>query len=102
MNSIPYYRPQRSCEGLSVCPRGEGVSVSVHGGYTPPQGRPPGADTTPRSRPPQSRHPFQSRHPPGADTPQQTPLPQEQTPQPRETATAADSTHPTGMHSCYF
>ena len=39
---------------------------------------------TPRSRHPHSRHP-----PPRAD-----PLP------PRETVTAADGTHPTGIHSC--
>ena len=63
----------------SVCPQGEGVSVSVHAGIP---------------------------HPPGADIPQeQTPLleqthPPEQTPPPGESATAADGTHPTGMHSC--
>ena len=56
-------------------------------------------------------HTPQSRHPLGADTPQeQTPPrsrhPQEQTPPleqthpPRQTATAADGTHPTGVHSC--
>ena len=44
--------------------------------------------------PPRSRHPHQEQTPPGAHTPR------EHTPQ--ETATAADGTHPTGMHSCYY
>ena len=62
-----------------------GGSASVHTGIPPhthPRSRhPPGADTPP---PPRTRHPPQSRLPlPGA-----------------ETATAADGTHPTGMHSC--
>ena len=72
--------------------------------YTPPRSRHP-----PSRHPPGSRHP-QNRHPPGADNPQplweQTPParhPPEQTPHPPphgEMATAADGTHPTGMHSC--
>ena len=37
--------------------------------------------------PPLGRHPL-DKHPPWADTP-------------RQTATAADGTHPTGMHSCF-
>ena len=44
----------------------------------------PGADTPLEQTPPGSRH-----LPPGADTPY-----------PRDTATAADGKHPTGMHSC--
>ena len=68
-----------------VCPRG-GVSASVHAGIPCPR----------EQTPPQEQTPPSSRHPPGADTPQ------EQTPSPgEETATAVDSTHPTGMHSCY-
>ena len=58
------------------------VSHSVHRGvcpsaccYTPPRQTPPG-QTPPRQTPP-------GRHP-------------------QQTATAADSTHPTGMHSCEF
>ena len=43
---------------------------------------------------PLGRHPFLGRQPPG-----QTPLPG-QTLLPQQTATAADGTHPTGMHSC--
>ena len=74
---------------------------------TPPQSRhpleqtPPGADN-----PPGSRHP-PGQTPPGADTPQGEHPPPEHTPPtpphphpPGETATAADGTHPTGMHSC--
>ena len=58
-----------------------GVSASVHGGI-PPTGAdtPPGAD------------------PPGADTP----LLGADTPPLGETVTAADGTHPTGMHSCIW
>ena len=96
----------------------------------PSRADPPGADTpradTPLHRHPQSRHPLgadipRSRHPPGADIPQsrhppkqtppgadppadtlqQTPPPGANTPPPGETATAADCTHPTGMHSCF-
>ena len=67
---------------------------------TPP---PPGEQTplgaeTPLSRhPPGADAPPQSRHSPRADTP-----PREQAPPPpRDTVTAADGTHPTGMHSCF-
>ena len=93
------YRPQRSCEGY-VFTR---VCHSVHGGglpqcmlgYPPPRSRaPPGADPPgadpPGAEPPGSKHPPWSRHPQppqGADPP--------------ETATVADGTHPTGMHSCW-
>ena len=77
-----------------------GVSASVHGGI-----HPLGADT-PWSRHPQGQMPPGSRCPPGADTPQSRQFPLEQTPPrsrhpPRKTATAADVTHPTGMHSCF-
>ena len=46
------------------------------------------------------------RHPPRADTPHAGPSSPRQTPSPwgdpppPQTATAADGTHPTGMHSC--
>ena len=56
-----------------------GVSASMHAGI-----HPPGQTPTP------GRHPAPGRHPPG------------QTPPPAgKTATAADGTHSTGMHS-YF
>ena len=88
--------------------RGEGVSASVHGGIHPPQEQtsprsrplradhpweqtpPPEQTHPPEQTPPGSRHPPRSRQPPGTDPP------------PRETAIAADGTHPTGMHSCYI
>ena len=38
--------------------------------------------------------------PPDRPPPRQTP-PWEDTPSPQQTATAADVTHPTGMHSCF-
>ena len=61
-------------------------------GFRPAHRHPTGANTPPRSR-----------HPPGADTPPPgADSPLEQTPPPRETAIAADSTHPTGMRSCYI
>ena len=84
----------------SVCPQGGGgVCLSACWDTTPPLG----ADTPPEQTPPGSRHPPeqtppeqtppQSRYPPGADTPQSRHPPQ-------DTVTAADRTHPTGMHSC--
>ena len=62
-----------------VCPhRGGGICLSACWDTTPPWEQtpspPPGAETPP----------------PGADTP------------PEQTATAADGTHPTGMHSCCY
>ena len=67
------YRPQRSCEGYvftGICLSTRGRGVCLSACW----------DTT-------------HTHTPGADPPR------EQTP-PGETATAADGTHPTGMHSC--
>ena len=58
---------------LSVCPQWGSASVQV--GIPIP---PPGPGT-----PLRTRHPSRTRHPP------------------QETATAADGTHPTGMHSCF-
>ena len=84
---------------LSFCP--QGVSASVHAGIppsweeagtAPPDQAPPGAGTlpgadspgqgTPRKQTPYTRHPLEA----GTTPP--------------ETATVADGTHPTGMHSC--
>ena len=75
---IDFYRPQRSCEGYvftRVClSTGEGVP-----GQAPlDQVHPPGKHTHPPRSTPRGKH---------------TP--------PRETADAADGTHPTGMHSCF-
>ena len=98
------YRPQRSCEGYiftGVClSMGGGVSGSVHAGIPPPQEQtppgtrhPPGADTLP---PP----PREEQTPPWEQTPPRSTPPRNRHPLPRETATVADGTHPTGMHSC--
>ena len=72
---VPFYRLQRICEGyVFTC-----VCLSTGGGL--PQCilgyRPPGAGTP------------QNRHPPEQATPS------------KQTATVADGTHPTGMHSCF-
>ena len=76
---IDNYPPQKSCEGYVFtpvcqlfCSQG-GVCLSACWDATPSREQTP---------PPGTRHP-----PLGADHPQQT-------------ATAADGTHPTGMHSC--
>ena len=101
---------------VSVCPQGEV--------YVPPRQTPPQADTTPRADTPQADTPWadtppgshpMGRHPPGQTHPwTDTPLDRQppgrhlprQTPtlgwhHPGHTATAADGTHPTGMHYCY-
>ena len=106
------YRPQRSCEGYVFT----GVCLSTGGrclpqcmlGYHTPLSRPPW-EQTPQEQPhplPWSRHspeqtPPRSRHPPTRASPRSRHPPLQQTPpSPREMATAADGTHPTGMHSC--
>ena len=94
-----------------------GGSASVHAGIPPPKSRhppeqtppweqthSPGSRHPPGSRPPWSRHPPGSRHPPSRHPPEQTPPrnrhPPSRHPAPRDTVTAAEGTHPTGMHSC--
>ena len=68
---------------LSVHMEGEGLPQCMLG-YHPISGAdPPGSRPIPLG----SRHPPEHT-PPGTNTPQKT-------------ATAADSTHPTGMHSCW-
>ena len=81
---MAYYRPQRSCGKvmflhLSVILFRGGCLPQYMLGYTP-QADTPWADTTPDRHPPLGRH-----------IPLGRPLPAE---------TAADGTHPTGMHSC--
>ena len=95
-----YYRQQRSCEGYVFTPvfhsvHGGGVCLSACWNTTPPEQTPP-RPGTPRSRhpPPGSRHPLPrlgtssglGTHPP---------------PGSRQTATVADGTHHTGLHSCF-
>ena len=65
---------------VSVCPRG-GLPLGILGCHPPS-----GADPPPVSW---SRPPLGADPPAGAGTP------------PKKTATVADGTHPTGMHSCY-
>ena len=66
---------------------GGGLSAPMHAGIHPPN-RTPWADT-----PSLGRHPLPGQTPPPwADTPWAD--------TPQQMATAADSTHPTGMHSC--
>ena len=117
-----FYRPQRSCEGYVFT----GVCLSTGGGgrvpdqvhprrsrHTPPRGAdthppgsrplrvstPPGARYTPRTRyTPGTRYTPQGADPPGPGT---APWDQVYPPPPWDTATAADGTHPTGMHSCW-
>ena len=58
---------------------------------------------TPGQTPPQVDTPWAytplGRHPLGIHSPEQTPS---APPPPQKMATAVDSTHPTGMHSCCF
>ena len=70
------------------------VCDSVHwgGGVHPPE-------QTPLSRHPLGKHP-QADTPLGGHPPRQANTPSRQT-APPEMATAADGTHPTGMHSCF-
>ena len=77
-----YYRPQRSCGKIMFLH----LSVILFtGGPDTPLGR------NPLGRQAPGRHPL-GRHLPQADTPLGR--------HPQETTTAADGTHPTGMHSC--
>ena len=90
-------------------PRFHGGSLwhCTPGADTSPEQTPPGSRPPTRSRPPKEQPPHRGADtPPGADPPEQNP--QEQTHRrgadtspPQQMATAADSTHPTGMHSCF-
>ena len=93
-----------------------GVYTSIHwvthplGRHPPPQQTPSGQ--TPPWADPRGRHPSWADTPPGQTPllgrhpPGQTPIapgrhPQGRQPPPQQTATAADGTHPIGMHSCF-
>ena len=78
-----FYRPQRSCGMVMFLHLS--VILSTGGGLCVWQ-------TPPGQTPPAGRHPL-GRHPPWANT-------HLEQSHPPETATAADGTHPTGMHSC--
>ena len=105
---------RRSCfyRCLPQCMLGYHTPQSRHplGADTPQEQTPPWSRQPPEWTPPGADTPLAADTPPGADTPlEQTPHPQsrqtpstrEQTPPPRDTVTAADGTHPTGMHSCW-
>ena len=111
----PCYRPQRSCSKAifsQAC-----VKNSVHRGDvchsacwdTPSPGRHPTWADTPQAETPHGQT-LLGRHPQAEMPPGQTPLgrhpgadtPLGRHPPPQEAATAADGTHPTGMHSCIF
>ena len=89
---------------LSFCSQGWG-SASVHAGTPPPpragtpwEQTPPRSGTPPNQAPPGSRHPLEHTPPQTRNTPRSRQPP----PPGAETATAADGTHPTGMHSCWL
>ena len=80
---------------VSVCPQcGSTESGTPLGPGTPSP--PPDQANPPRpGTPPQTRYTLQDQvHSPGPGTPP------DQVPPPQQTATVADGTHPTGMHSC--
>ena len=84
MLSNDNYRPQRSCGKVMFSQAFVILFIGVLGVADTPTGQTlPWADTTP-----------------GQTPPRQTPPPHGQTPPHQQTATAADGTHPTGMHSC--
>ena len=87
---LHFYRPQRSCSKVMFLLLS--ISHSVHRGvYSSMQwGRHPPGQTYPSMQ--------WGRHPPGQTPLRQTP-PWTDTPT-GQTATAADGTHPTRMHSC--
>ena len=103
-----FYHPQRSCGkvmflhlAVILFTGGRGCLADTHlgrhlrGAHT--LGTHPQAHTSP-AHTPLAHTPGQTPHPTSADTPRQTPP---APPTPRETATAADGTHPTGMHFCF-
>ena len=111
-----HYRPQRSCGKVVIYTCLTFCSQRQTGRHPPPWADTPWADTphpgrhpTRQNSPgrhPLGRHPSLDRYPlpstetplgrhPWTDTPGQTPLVRHQ-----QTATAADGTRPTGMHSC--
>ena len=90
------YTPRDQVHPLEQTPPGPGTppnQVHPRARYTPLEQTPPGPGTPPRpGTPTRPGSPTwdQVHHPPlGPGTP------------PRDTSTAADGTHPTGMHSCF-
>ena len=96
----------------SVClsTGGRGGVQPLGQNHLPARHTPPWTDT-PGHTPPRQTHTPLARHPPPGDTPGQNPTqadtpvgrhphPTLPLPPPRQTATALDGTHPTGIHSC--
>ena len=94
----------------SVCPQGGGgVCLSAWWDSRPPlpeqspleADTPPGMDTPPEQTPPpeQTKYTPRTQYTPGT---KYIPSGTKYTPPPQDTATAADGTHYTGMHSCYY
>ena len=99
-----------TCSQEGTCPPPIG-SRYPPGRHTPQVGTPPSRCTPLAGTPPGQVHPSRQVHPPGRYTPWAgTPPGQVHAPastppsrypySPRQTATVADGTHPTGMHSC--
>ena len=84
--------------------RGGGVCLSACWDTPPGADIPLGADTPSGSRHPREQTPLEQTAPPQQTPPRANliPPPGADTPHPRETATAADGTHPTGMHSRFI
>ena len=97
---VYFYRPQRSCGKVMFLH----LSVILFPGRHPPRQKPP-LGRHPPGRQPLSHHPRQTpprgRHPQADRQTTPQPPPQADTP-PQETATTADGSHPTGMHSCFL
>ena len=90
-------RPQRSCGKVTFLHLSVILSTGGSGRHPPVD---PGQTTTPRGPWADIPTPL-GRHPPRAETPLGR-HPPGQTPSPGQTATAADGTHLTGMHSCHL
>ena len=109
-----HYRPQTKLRKGNVFSQGRGCLLQCMLGYTPRADTHPWAGTLPRQTPPGQTPPWADSHPwvdslPGQQPPLgRHPLPSAywDTPPPCpvhagiDMATAADGTHPTGMHSC--
>ena len=96
---------------LSFCPQGvcdryllaDTPWADTPSGQTPHMGRHPNLGRHPSGRHPLGRHPLWADTPAGIHTPPaQCMLGYTSPPPPTPAATAADGTHPTGMHSCNY
>ena len=93
---------------LDQTPPGPGTPPPTGPGTPPRYQAPPWDQASPQDQtpmdqaPPGTRHPPRTRHPPGPNPPHgPETLPRTRQPPREQTATAADGTHPTRMHSCF-